>query len=63
MVTENAAFISTSNWSGDYFISTGGISIVYNQTGQTNILTKDTYQSQMAEIFQRDWNSKYAEPI
>jgi len=63
MVTENAAFISTSNWSGDYFISTGGISIVYNQTGQTNILTKDTYQSQMGEIFERDWNSKYAEPI
>merc|ERR1712098_904798 len=29
MVTDKTGFIGTSNWSGDYFMSTGGIGFVY----------------------------------
>ncbi|XP_057298652.1 5'-3' exonuclease PLD3-like isoform X1 [Hydractinia symbiolongicarpus] len=60
MVTDNAAFISTSNWSGDYFISTGGVSIVVNQTASTNAGVTATVQEQLEAVFERDWSSQYA---
>ena len=74
MVTDNAAFISTSNWSGDYFISTGGVSVVYNETcdGSCNAKTgksskiviqsesNKTMQVQLKELFERDWESDYS---
>nr|CAH0106034.1 unnamed protein product [Daphnia galeata] len=57
MVTDNAAYIGTSNWSGDYFINTGGVGLIVNGTGQT------TLQSQLKEVFDRDWNSAYSHPL
>ncbi|KAK2176723.1 hypothetical protein NP493_644g05000 [Ridgeia piscesae] len=61
MVTDNTAYIGTSNWSGDYFISTGGIGLIINQTASKNI--DRTVQQQLADIFARDWNSSFAHPI
>jgi len=51
MVTENRAYISTNNWSGDYFLWTGGVSL--NWVG-------DTVVTKLQEAFDRDWNSPYA---
>ncbi|XP_065919930.1 5'-3' exonuclease PLD3-like isoform X2 [Dysidea avara] len=58
MVTDNAAYIGTSNWSGDYFVSTGGVSCIVNQTGVASDVS--TIQRQLMEVFDRDWNSQYA---
>ena len=46
-------YIGTSNWSGDYFITTGGVGFVF--TGEL--------RSQLASIFERDWSSSYASPL
>lgn len=64
MVTDNGAFISTSNWSGDYFTSTGGVSIITNQTDSSRSKTADqTIQDQLEDVFNRDWNSNYSTPL
>jgi len=54
VVTENKAFISTSNWSGDYFLWTGGVTI--NWVG-------DFIVSDLQKSFDRDWDSPYAKTI
>ena len=56
----NWHFAGTSNWSGDYFIDTGGIGLVVNQnvTG-----TPGNVRLQLQEIFYRDWDSRYATNI
>ncbi|XP_075230962.1 5'-3' exonuclease PLD3-like isoform X2 [Lycorma delicatula] len=51
MVTDKAALIGTSNWSGDYFTVTGGMSLVIE--GKTEI------RDQLEQIFLRDWNSEF----
>ncbi|KAL5463226.1 hypothetical protein EMCRGX_G032106 [Ephydatia muelleri] len=56
MVTDNAAYIGTSNWSGDYFVTTGGVSLSINQTLTSSNLT---VQVQLQEVFERDWFSQY----
>merc|ERR1712180_329230 len=53
MVTDKQGYIGTSNWSGDYFISTGGVGFVF--TGDL--------RNQLAAIFGRDWSSSYASPL
>jgi len=53
MVTDKQGYIGTSNWSGDYFISTGGVGFVF--TGPI--------REQLEDIFSRDWNSVYAGDI
>ena len=64
-----AGFSGTSNWSGDYFISTGGVAIIVNQTEalSQNRTASAPYpallQEQLAAIFERDWNSTYAHKI
>ena len=64
MVTDNGAFISTSNWSGDYFATTGGVSIITNQTDTSRRKTTDQrIQKQLEDVFFRDWGSKYASPL
>ncbi|CAH1263664.1 PLD3 [Branchiostoma lanceolatum] len=58
MVTDQVAYIGTSNWSADYFINTGGIGLVINQTsGQFG---KANVEEQLRAVFERDWNSPYA---
>jgi phospholipase D3/4 len=51
VVSDNQAYISTNNWSKDYFYDTGGISFI--STGK-NVVT--TLQS----IFDRDFDSAYS---
>lgn len=53
LVTEAIGFVGTSNWSADYFISTGGIGFVF----------KGPLRKDLVDIFERDWNSSYATPL
>ncbi|VDD96267.1 unnamed protein product [Enterobius vermicularis] len=61
MVTDNAVFIGTSNWSGDYFESTAGFGITIKSDNimQQSQIVKDVNE----KIFMRDWNSPYAQSI
>ncbi|XP_054289745.1 5'-3' exonuclease PLD3-like [Macrosteles quadrilineatus] len=52
MVTDTTAYIGTSNWSGDYFVSTGGVGVVIE--GDTQL------RKQLEDVFLRDWNSEFA---
>ena len=52
--------LGTSNWSGDYFESTGGVSIVVNQTASQG---KSSLQLELRDVFLRDWNSSYTTDI
>ncbi|XP_014480692.1 PREDICTED: phospholipase D3-like [Dinoponera quadriceps] len=60
MVTDVAAYIGTSNWSGDYFINTAGIGTVFENVGHQ---TKDGIRQQLEDIFHRDWYSDYSFPL
>ncbi|EFC48940.1 phospholipase D family protein [Naegleria gruberi] len=51
MVTEKQAYISTSNWSKDYFYTTAGISFVS---------TTPSLRQTVNSIFERDYSSIYA---
>ncbi|XP_017783984.1 PREDICTED: phospholipase D3 isoform X2 [Nicrophorus vespilloides] len=67
MVTDNTAYVGTSNWSGDYFTNTAGIGFVLhesnhydNESGNAN---STTIRAQLQAVFERDWNSHYSHPI
>lgn len=61
MVTDKVAYIGTSNWSGDYFIDTAGVGLVMADPAEKNQNTsRRTIRDDLASIFERDWNSKYA---
>ncbi|XP_033953460.1 5'-3' exonuclease PLD3 [Pseudochaenichthys georgianus] len=61
MVTDKIAYIGTSNWSGDYFVSTAGSALVVNQTASES--SETTVQSQLQAVFERDWDSAYSTPL
>ncbi|XP_070826632.1 5'-3' exonuclease PLD3 [Chaetodon trifascialis] len=61
MVTDKIAYIGTSNWSGDYFVSTAGSALVVNQTASQSL--EPTVQSQLKAVFERDWSSSYSAPL
>ncbi|XP_074534772.1 5'-3' exonuclease PLD3 [Halichoeres trimaculatus] len=61
MVTDKIAYIGTSNWSGDYFVSTAGSALVVNQTASES--PEPTVQSQLKDVFERDWSSAYSTPL
>lgn len=70
MVTDNTAYIGTSNWSADYFINTGGIGLIVNETRTVPNVTENTasedqpsLQKQLQALFERDWMSDHAKPI
>ena len=56
MVTDKTGYIGTSNWSADYFINTGGIGFVF----RSKDATKRDLRRQLADVFERDWESSYA---
>uniref|UniRef100_A0A8C8DT35 Phospholipase D family member 4 n=1 Tax=Oryzias sinensis TaxID=183150 RepID=A0A8C8DT35_9TELE len=56
MVTDKTAYVGTSNWAGDYFLTTAGVSLVVSQHAQSS----GTLRGQLKEIFNRDWNSEFA---
>ncbi|XP_055635185.1 5'-3' exonuclease PLD3-like isoform X2 [Toxorhynchites rutilus septentrionalis] len=55
MVTDNTAYIGTSNWSGDYFIDTAGIGMIMSSSPSNGTIVQD-----LQAVFERDWNSEYA---
>ncbi|XP_026473353.1 phospholipase D3-like [Ctenocephalides felis] len=68
MVTDNTAYIGTSNWSGDYFINTAGIGFILedieNKINETeNIKVAESLRKQLLEVFERDWYSVYAKNL
>lgn len=60
MVTDNTGYITTSNWSGDYFINTAGISLVIQSEDSTQ---NSQSVNDLRDVFIRDWNSKYSSSI
>ena len=56
MVTEKNGYIGTSNWSADYFVNTGGIGFVFENTQ----LEESQIHAQLLHVFQRDWSSSYS---
>ncbi|CAD5226373.1 unnamed protein product [Bursaphelenchus okinawaensis] len=57
MVTDNTAYVGTSNWAGDYFINTAGVGLIIKKD------RSDTLVQQFNAVFDRDWNSKYAKEL
>ncbi|XP_068633790.1 5'-3' exonuclease PLD3-like isoform X2 [Battus philenor] len=64
MVTDQSALIGTSNWSGDYFTSTAGVSFVFQnyEDGPLHNVTQDI-RRELQDVFERDWSSPYAVPL
>lgn len=60
MVTDNIAFITTSNWSGDYFIDTAGISMAIQGTDSTQ---NSQVVGSIRDVFLRDWDSEHSKSI
>ncbi|XP_009986687.1 PREDICTED: phospholipase D4 [Tauraco erythrolophus] len=60
MVTDKVAYIGTSNWSEDYFINTAGVGLIIKQNSTNPQRTQLPIQEQLKNLFERDWNSKYA---
>lgn len=59
MVTDKVAYIGTSNWSGDYFVTTAGVGLVVSQHAPHPVW-KTALQSQLRAVFDRDWHSEFA---
>ncbi|XP_063238049.1 5'-3' exonuclease PLD3-like isoform X2 [Bacillus rossius redtenbacheri] len=62
MVTDNTAYIGTSNWSGDYFVDTAGASLVVKEP-EDGTQNQSSVRAQLQSVFERDWNSAYARPL
>ncbi|UYV65855.1 PLD4 [Cordylochernes scorpioides] len=52
-LTNARAPFGTSNWAADYFLNTGGVGFVVHGTDHP-------FRQQLADVFDRDWNSIYA---
>lgn len=63
MVTDKVAYIGTSNWSGDYFVNTAGVGIILEDSVNDRNESSRTIRSDLAKVFERDWNSKYARDL
>lgn len=50
----------TSNWSGDYFLTTAGVGLVISQHAPHPVWETEALQSQLKAVFDRDWHSKFA---
>ncbi|XP_041063462.1 inactive phospholipase D5-like [Carcharodon carcharias] len=60
MVTDKAAYISTSDWVGDDFVDNTGVSLVVEHKQSRSGMSKATILEELKAVFMRDWNSKYA---
>ncbi|XP_042356795.1 5'-3' exonuclease PLD4 [Plectropomus leopardus] len=60
MVTDKTAYIGTSNWSGDYFLTTAGVGLVVSQHAPHPIWKTKALQGQLRAVFDRDWYSEFA---
>ncbi|XP_036600510.1 5'-3' exonuclease PLD3 [Trichosurus vulpecula] len=57
MVTDRAAYVGTSNWSGNYFTQTAGSALVVNQSESPGL------RAQLEAVFLRDWASPYSHEL
>ncbi|KHJ95440.1 phospholipase D domain protein [Oesophagostomum dentatum] len=57
MVTDQTAYVGTSNWAGDYFINTAGVGVAMSSHGENGTV------QQLQAIFDRDWNSQFASDL
>lgn len=60
MVTDKVAYIGTSNWSGDYYVTTAGVGLVISQHAPHPIWETKALQGQLRAVFDRDWFSEFA---
>lgn len=63
MVTDNTAYIGTSNWSGDYFIDTAGVGFIIQDPPFLKNGSEVSIRSQLEAVFLRDWNSEHSHPM
>lgn len=63
MVTDQAVYIGTSNWSEDYFVNTGGVGIIFQNPSTNSSESSNPLRQQAEEVFKRDWASEYAQPL
>lgn len=63
MVTDKVAYIGTSNWSGDYFVNIAGVGLVLEDSVIDRNESTQTIRTDLARVFGRDWNSKYARDL
>ncbi|KAM9708917.1 5'-3' exonuclease PLD4 isoform 1-T2 [Menidia menidia] len=63
MVTDKVAYIGTSNWAGDYFLTTAGVGLVISQHAPHPEWKNRTLHGQLKEVFERDWNSEFSVPL
>ncbi|XP_071535538.1 5'-3' exonuclease PLD3-like [Panulirus ornatus] len=61
MVTDNTAYIGTSNWSADYFINTAGVGLIVNETD--SVVGAASVRHQLEDLFERDWNSDLCDAV
>ena len=62
MVTDKDALIGTSNWSADYFVTTGGVSFVSREANHT-CYRDHSLREELTSLFLRDWFSDYTESV
>ncbi|KAI6233589.1 hypothetical protein M3Y99_00894900 [Aphelenchoides fujianensis] len=57
MVTEKMAYVGTSNWAADYFITTAGVGVIFETVENPTIV------SEFNAVFERDWTSNYTQQL
>lgn len=62
MVTDESAYIGTSNWSADYFVNTAGVSFV-SRENFASCYRNDSLRESLVQLFDRDWYSAYAQEL
>ncbi|KAB7499484.1 Phospholipase D3 [Armadillidium nasatum] len=68
LLKRQSYFAGTSNWSGDYFTNTAGVSISVSEDSKRNETLSSagndsSLREQLESLFERDWNSPYAKPL
>ena len=59
-------FKGTSNWSGDYFLFTGGAGLIVEDEGDartSSLEGRKPLRRQLEEVFLRDWNSMFTDDL
>lgn len=59
VVTDKLFYIGTSNWAGDYFMSSGGVglTVIYEDENSQPLREK------LERVFDRDWNFRHTEDV
>merc|ERR1711916_253251 len=55
IISESRYYITTSNWTPDYFLQTAGVSLT--------MVTGSAVWNDMQRSFEMDWNSQYTIPL